>query len=237
MVLNVEDLQRDFGLSREESEAMRSRRELYSFMHGKRLACHHSDLAKRKEHVAESESVHYRTLACKEALKSVSNEAKRREISSFFDELNDLGESRSFAHSVLKDTMIAERKRRYEEFKEEDRKKRSVARATMLLEASIADKKRLETRERLKGENLSHSSVLGLEHGSSVEDVEFAFRAQSILFHPDKCKDADAADILQKLQEAYDVLSRDEKCAVYDAENSWCRPRHQRHREMSNFSD
>ena len=108
MVLNVEDLQRDFGLSREDSEKMRSRRELYSFMHEKRLACHFSDLAKRKERVAESGSVHYRSLACKEALKSVCNdELKRREIISFFDELNDLGATRSFTRSGLKETMIA----------------------------------------------------------------------------------------------------------------------------------
>jgi DnaJ domain len=221
MVLNVETLQRDFGLSRDESETMRSRRELYSFMHEKRLACHNSALAKLKERVAKSESVHYRTLACKEALKSGCNdEAKRGEMISFFDELNDLGASRSFTRSGLKESMIAERKRRYEKFKEEDRKKRSKARATLLLESSIADKKRLEIRERLKGENLSHYGVLGLERGSSVEDVKFAFRALSILFHPDKCKDDDATEIFRKLREAYDVLSCDEKRAAYDGNGS-----------------
>jgi DnaJ domain len=219
MVLNVEDLQRDFGLSREESDAMRSRRELYSFMHEKRLACHTSDLAKSKKRVADSERVHYRTLACKEALKSgCHDEVKRREMISFFDELNDLGASRSFTHSGLKEAMIAERKRRYAKFKEEDRKKRSEARSKFLLEAPIAEKKRLETRERLKGDNLSHYAVLGIERDSSVDDIEFAFGALSILFHPDKCKDDDATEIFRKLQEAYEVLLCDEKRAAYDDE-------------------
>lgn len=217
MILNVEDLQRDFGLSRDESESMRSRRKLYSFIHEKRLACHNSDLAKRMERVAESEGLHYRTLACTEALKSGRyDEVKRREITSFFDELNDVGASRSFTCSGLKEAMIAERKSRYDEFKQEDRKKRSEARATLLREASIADKKRLEIRQRLKGEKLSHYSVLGLERDSEVADIEYAFRALSILFQPDTCKDDDATEIFRKIREAYDVLSSDEKRAAYD---------------------
>lgn len=221
MILNVEDLHRDFGLSRDEAETMRLSRSLYTSMNAKRAITYSSGLTKRKKRVIDAENLHYRSLACRAALESgLVTASKRQEIISFFDEINGLGTSRSFRQAGLKASSIAARTKRYKLFKANDRKKRTKARETLLLEASMADKKRLETRERLKGENLSHYTMLGLERDATTDDVKVAFRALSILFHPDKCKDADATDIFRKLREAYVVLSCDEKRAAYDAHES-----------------
>jgi DnaJ domain len=222
MILNVEDLQRDFGLSRNEAETMRLRRSLYTFMNTKRSRAYTSSLAKRKQLVVDAESMHYRSLACKAAIASGAlNASKRQEVVSFFNELNGLGNSQSFAQAGLKDTMIAARTQRYNSFKaKEEEKKRTKARETLRLEASVVDKKRMETRERLNIESSCHYTLLGLEREATTEEVKVAFRALSVLFHPDKCKDDDATDIFRKLREAYDVLSCAEKRAAYDAESS-----------------
>ncbi len=49
-------------------------------------------------------------------------------------------------------------------------------------------------------------TVLGLQQGADKDAVKKAFRAYSMKWHPDVCKDADAADKFKKGHAAYSFL-------------------------------
>jgi molecular chaperone DnaJ len=58
--------------------------------------------------------------------------------------------------------------------------------------------------------------VLGVSRDASAEDLKKAYRRLARQYHPDVNKDDDAEDRFKEINEAYEVLSNDEKRARYD---------------------
>ena len=58
--------------------------------------------------------------------------------------------------------------------------------------------------------------VLGVDKSASEDEIKSAFRKLAKKYHPDVCKEPDAAEKFKEAQEAYAVLSDKEKRAKYD---------------------
>lgn len=58
--------------------------------------------------------------------------------------------------------------------------------------------------------------VLGVQRTASDEEVRRAFRGLAFEYHPDRNKNADAADRFKEINEAYEVLQNADKRAAYD---------------------
>ena len=58
--------------------------------------------------------------------------------------------------------------------------------------------------------------VLGIGRGASKDDIRKAYRQLARQYHPDVNKSPDATDRFKEINEAYEVLSDQEKRAVYD---------------------
>ena len=58
--------------------------------------------------------------------------------------------------------------------------------------------------------------VLGVDKSASEDEIKSAFRKLAKKYHPDVCKEPDAAEKFKEAQEAYAVLSDKEKRARYD---------------------
>ena len=58
--------------------------------------------------------------------------------------------------------------------------------------------------------------VLGIEKSANGDDIKRAFRKLARQFHPDVNKDKDAESKFKEINEAYEVLSDDQKRAAYD---------------------
>jgi molecular chaperone DnaJ len=58
--------------------------------------------------------------------------------------------------------------------------------------------------------------VLGVQKTANKDDIKKAFRALARQYHPDVNKDAGAEDKFKEINEAYEVLSDDDKRARYD---------------------
>src|SRR5476649_857044 len=59
--------------------------------------------------------------------------------------------------------------------------------------------------------------VLGVERGTTPEDVKKAYRKLAVKYHPDKNPgDKTAEDKFKELGEAYEILSNPDKRAAYD---------------------
>jgi DnaJ-class molecular chaperone len=58
--------------------------------------------------------------------------------------------------------------------------------------------------------------ILGVERSANQEQIRKAYRKLARQFHPDVNKEADAAKKFSEVQEAYDVISDDEKRKNYD---------------------
>lgn len=58
--------------------------------------------------------------------------------------------------------------------------------------------------------------ILGVERSASKSDIKQAFRQLARKYHPDVSKEADAETRFKEINEAYEVLSDDEKRARYD---------------------
>ena len=58
--------------------------------------------------------------------------------------------------------------------------------------------------------------VLGVSKSASQDEIKSAFRKLAKKYHPDLNKEADAADKFKEVQEAYDVLSDENKRKTYD---------------------
>ena len=58
--------------------------------------------------------------------------------------------------------------------------------------------------------------VLGVSKDASLNDIKLAFRRLAKKYHPDVNKAPDAKEKFQEVQEAYEVLSGENKRASYD---------------------
>jgi len=58
--------------------------------------------------------------------------------------------------------------------------------------------------------------MLGITKDASTDEIKKAYRKQSLKYHPDKNASADAQEIFQKVNEAYQVLGDHEKRNEYD---------------------
>ena len=61
-----------------------------------------------------------------------------------------------------------------------------------------------------------HYAALGLKSDATLADIKKAFRQKASQFHPDRNTAEDAPARFREVQEAYDVLSDDDKRKVYD---------------------
>ena len=64
----------------------------------------------------------------------------------------------------------------------------------------------------------SHYDVLGVEANADESEIKKAYRSLSFKHHPDRCQDENSGEIMQKLNEAYEVLRDPQKRQQYDAE-------------------
>jgi len=58
--------------------------------------------------------------------------------------------------------------------------------------------------------------TLGVKKGASKEEIKSAYRKQAMQWHPDRNKSADAEEKFKEINEAYEVLSNDQKKTAYD---------------------
>ena len=58
--------------------------------------------------------------------------------------------------------------------------------------------------------------VLGVDRGSSPDEIKRSYRKLARQYHPDVNKSADAESKFKELNEAYEVLSDEKKRAAYD---------------------
>ncbi|WP_310613344.1 DnaJ domain-containing protein [Limnohabitans sp.] len=61
-----------------------------------------------------------------------------------------------------------------------------------------------------------HYASLGLKSDATLADIKRAFRQKASQFHPDRNAAEDAPARFREVQEAYDVLSDDDKRKAYD---------------------
>ena len=64
--------------------------------------------------------------------------------------------------------------------------------------------------------NRDYYEILGIQRGSSEDEIKAAFRKLARKFHPDVNKEADAEEKFKEINEAYGVLSDAQKRAKYD---------------------
>ena len=58
--------------------------------------------------------------------------------------------------------------------------------------------------------------VLGVAQGADTGEIKSAFRRLARQYHPDVSREANAEEKFKEINEAYEVLSDDEKRARYD---------------------
>lgn len=58
--------------------------------------------------------------------------------------------------------------------------------------------------------------TLGIKKGASKDEIKSAYRQQAMQWHPDKNKSPDAEEKFKEINEAYEVLSNDQKKSAYD---------------------
>jgi molecular chaperone DnaJ len=58
--------------------------------------------------------------------------------------------------------------------------------------------------------------ILGIPRDASKEDIKNSFRKLARQYHPDVSQEPDAVERFKEINEAYGILSEDEKRAAYD---------------------
>jgi molecular chaperone DnaJ len=58
--------------------------------------------------------------------------------------------------------------------------------------------------------------VLGVQRGASSDDIKKAYRKLAMQYHPDRNKEAGATAKFKEINEAYEILSDEEKRSLYD---------------------
>jgi curved DNA-binding protein CbpA len=61
-----------------------------------------------------------------------------------------------------------------------------------------------------------HYAALGLRSDATLADIKKAFRQKASQFHPDRNSAPEAPALFRAVQEAYDVLSDNDKRKAYD---------------------
>lgn len=64
---------------------------------------------------------------------------------------------------------------------------------------------------------VNYYSILGLTRNATQDEIKSAYRTLCLKYHPDRCKLQNATQMFQTIEEAYDVLSDDEKKRLFDA--------------------
>ncbi|UUM19913.1 MULTISPECIES: molecular chaperone DnaJ [unclassified Mycoplasma] len=65
-------------------------------------------------------------------------------------------------------------------------------------------------------EKRDYYEVLGVSKGASAQEIKSAYRKLAMKYHPDKSKEADSEKKMQEINEAYEVLSNEQKRKNYD---------------------
>lgn len=65
-------------------------------------------------------------------------------------------------------------------------------------------------------EDFDYYEVLGVNNNASADELKRAYRKMALKYHPDKNQDDEAEAMFKRVNEAYQVLSDEEKRAVYD---------------------
>ncbi|GAW83077.1 DnaJ domain containing protein [Plasmodium gonderi] len=68
----------------------------------------------------------------------------------------------------------------------------------------------------LRKPNQNLYEILELNSYANKTNIQQAFRRLSRIYHPDKCKEANAFERFNKIREAYEILSNEKKKYIYD---------------------